>query len=170
MDIALAIDKILPAAEYTGSVTANTIDAWGAVVWRDTRRGKPTWAELEAAAPNPLDRARADKLAEIDAGYNTVILYIQAGYPDKEVLTWERQAAQARELREDPEAEALFVRTLAATKGVSVEEMTRRILANAENWEPVAAMLTAQRQIMEEAAWAADSLAALQAIKVGYTV
>ena len=77
---------------------------------------------------------------------------------------------QARELLENPEAEALFVRTLAAVKQVPVEEMCRRILANAEDWEPVAAMLTGQRQIMEERAFKAQTLDDLQAIRVGYSV
>ena len=58
MDIALAVEKILPAAEYRGSVTANTQAAWDAVVWTDTRRSKPTWAELVAAAPDPLEEAQ----------------------------------------------------------------------------------------------------------------
>ena len=60
LDIALAIGKILPAAEYLGSTTANTEAAWDAVTWTDTRRAKPTWVELEAAAqPNPIELANA---------------------------------------------------------------------------------------------------------------
>jgi len=94
----------------------------------------------------------------------------QGLYPDKEVLSWERQATQARELKADPNADAAFVRTLAAVKGVPVQEMADRILANAESWEPVAAMLTAQRQLMEEAAYAAVTIAEVAAIHVGYTV
>ncbi|MDL2315663.1 hypothetical protein LJC59_01075, partial [Desulfovibrio sp. OttesenSCG-928-A18] len=104
----------------------------------------------------PLEELRTAKLAEINAGYESVMSYVQAGYPLTEVLSWERQATQARELQSDPDADALFVRALAATKGVDVPEMTRRILSNAESWEPVAAMLTAQRQLMEEAVFAAQ--------------
>lgn len=63
-DIALAVDQLLPAAEYRGSTTANTPEAWDAVVWLDERRDKPTWAELAAAAP---DMEAAARLAEIDA-------------------------------------------------------------------------------------------------------
>ena len=60
MDIALSIEKLLPAAEYSGSVTANTEQAWDAVSWTDKRRVKPTWAELEAAAqPNQAELANA---------------------------------------------------------------------------------------------------------------
>lgn len=49
MDIALAIEKLLPAAEYRGSVVMNTPACWGAVSWTDSRIAKPTWAELESA-------------------------------------------------------------------------------------------------------------------------
>lgn len=120
--------------------------------------------------PPTLEKSRTAKIAEINAGYDTVISWVQAGYPLKEVLSWETQAAQARTLQDDPQAEALFVRALAATKGVSVEEMAGRILDNARNWEPVAAMLTAQRQLMEEAAEKARSVEEVEAVKVGYRV
>ena len=118
--------------------------------------------------PPTLEEARNAKLIEINAGYSTVMGFIQAGYPQEEVLSWERQATQARELAQNPEAEAAFVRSLAATKNLPVEEMCARILANAASWEPVAAMLTGARQVMEGAAHAAETVEELQAIKVAY--
>lgn len=45
MDIAYAIEGLVPAAEYEGSVTANTYDAFSAIVWKDARP-KPTWEAL----------------------------------------------------------------------------------------------------------------------------
>ena len=120
---------------------------------------------------NPtLETVRTTKLTEINTGYSAVMAYIQAGYPAEEVLSWERQASQARGLLANPEAEAVFVRVLASQKGVSVPEMRDRILANATNWEPIAALLTAQRQIMEESAYMAQTIADVENIKVGYSV
>lgn len=123
-----------------------------------------------APPPPTFQEVQDAKVTEINSGYESVMAYIQAGYPDKEVLSWERQATQARELQANANADALFVRSLAATKGVSAEEMAGRILANAESWEPVAAMLTAQRQMMEEAAYAAQSVEEVAAVRVGYSV
>ena len=145
--------------EYAGQVQP-FVEAWAA-----------EWARLEeeASRPRTFEQTRLAKLGEINAGYSSVMGFVQAGYPDEEVLSWERQATQARELKADPNAEAAFVRTLAAVKGVAVQEMADRILANAESWEPVAAMLTAQRQMMEEAAYAAQTVAEIDAIRVGYT-
>ncbi|MCC8193899.1 MAG: hypothetical protein LIP28_04560 [Deltaproteobacteria bacterium] len=74
MDIALAVETILAGASYRGSVTDNTEDAWNKVVWLDDRRGKPTWAEVTAAAPDPLVEARARKIAAIDAETSAAIL------------------------------------------------------------------------------------------------
>ena len=115
-----------------------------------------------------LEMARHNKLEEINAGYCKVMDYVQAGYPLDEVLSWERQATQARELTQNPAADALFVRALAATKKISVEEMCSRILANAASWQPIAAMLTGCRQVMEEAAFSAETVEEIQAIKVSY--
>ena len=128
------------------------------------------WTVEKPIIPPTLEEARTAKLAEINAGYSSVMGYIQAGYPAEEILSWERQATQARELTQNPAAEAAFVRGLAATKKLTVEEMCARILANAASWEPVAAMLTGQRQVMEEAAHAAETVEELQAIKVAYRV
>ena len=122
-------------------------------------------------APMPtFEEARMAKLAEINAGYESVMAYVQAGYPQSEVISWPVQASQARELAQNEAAPALFVRSLAVTKGVEIEEMCRRILANSHSWEPVAAMLTAQRQILEEATWRAETKEQIAAIKVAYTV
>lgn len=139
------------------------------------RLATPEEIEVIINGPTPtIEEARAAKIAEINAGYDSVMGYVQSGYPDREVLSWERQASQARAYRDDPALDiatrAAFVAALAKTKGLTLEEMCRRILRNAESWEPVAAMLTGQRQLMEEAAWAAETTEQVSAIKVGYTV
>ena len=137
------------------------------VAWGPLPEG---WTEEEPIIPPTLEEARTAKLAEINAGYSAVMGYIQTGYPTEEVLSWERQATQARELTQNPDAEAAFVRGLAATKNLSVEEMTARILANVASWEPVAAMLTGQRQVLEEATYQAETQQEIQNIKVSYKV
>lgn len=63
MDIALTIEKLVPAAQYGGSVTANNKAAFDAIRWEDSRP-KPTWAEIEAAG---FDFVKEDKLAKLAA-------------------------------------------------------------------------------------------------------
>lgn len=56
MDIALALDYLVPAAKYSGSLTANTQAAYDKITWTDSRP-KPTWAQLTAvdlSAARPL--------------------------------------------------------------------------------------------------------------------
>ena len=138
------------------------IEAWGPL--------PEGWTVEKPVVPLTLEEARTAKLAEINAGYSAAMAQLQAGYPPEEVLSWERQAAQARELQQNPAAEAAFVRGLAAAKQISVEELCARILRNAAAWEPMAAMLTGQRQVMEEIANLAETVEGVQAIKMGYTV
>jgi hypothetical protein len=53
MDICLTLAHLVPMAEYSGSLTANTRASFDALLWRDART-KPTWAELNAAAADAL--------------------------------------------------------------------------------------------------------------------
>lgn len=51
MDIALALESLVPAVQYGGSLTANIREAYNALRWED-ERPKPTWEEIEAAWTN----------------------------------------------------------------------------------------------------------------------
>jgi hypothetical protein len=48
MDIALAIEALVPEAEYFGSTTANTKECFDNLNWQDERT-KPTWEEVQEA-------------------------------------------------------------------------------------------------------------------------
>jgi hypothetical protein len=48
MDIALAIEVLIPSAEYFGSTTQNTKSEFDALVWNDSRQ-KPTWTAISKA-------------------------------------------------------------------------------------------------------------------------
>lgn len=48
MDIALAIEKLVPRARYGGSTTSNTRSQFESLRWEDDRK-KPTWKQLEKA-------------------------------------------------------------------------------------------------------------------------
>jgi hypothetical protein len=48
IDIALAIEALIPAANYFGSTTDNTKKAFDELNWLD-QRVKPTWSQVQAA-------------------------------------------------------------------------------------------------------------------------
>ena len=45
IDVALALEALIPSANYNGSLTENTQDAYEALRWNDLR-DKPTWAQI----------------------------------------------------------------------------------------------------------------------------
>lgn len=49
IDVALAIEALVPAALYGGSVAKNTRKEFESIVWKD-KRSKPTWNELEVVS------------------------------------------------------------------------------------------------------------------------
>jgi hypothetical protein len=63
MDLAILIERLVPAAKYRGSVTANDKAAFDGLIWEDDR-SKPTWSEIEAASS---DVAKERKLTELAA-------------------------------------------------------------------------------------------------------
>ena len=62
MDIALAIEALLPAAEYYGSTTANNKDCFDNLDWQDSRP-KPTWEQVQ----NGYVQAQAEAEAKATA-------------------------------------------------------------------------------------------------------
>ena len=54
-DVATALETLVPAAKYGGSLTANTREAFDALRWEDDRP-KPSWDDVEAAmTPDPAE-------------------------------------------------------------------------------------------------------------------
>lgn len=77
MDVAIALEQLVPAAVYGGSLTDNSQEAYDALRWEDDR-DKPSWADVEAAwadytpPPDPQDAFlssidTASTLAELKA-------------------------------------------------------------------------------------------------------
>lgn len=58
MDVAIAIESLVPGAQYTGSLTDNTQEAFDALVWTDERE-KPTWEALTGDQDNAQTAATA---------------------------------------------------------------------------------------------------------------
>jgi hypothetical protein len=63
MDVALILNDQIPKAQYYGSLTDNTQEAYGALHWHDVRE-KPSWAILEAAWNTYLTNKQVIELEE----------------------------------------------------------------------------------------------------------
>lgn len=61
MDVALALDVLVPGAQYGGSLTANTEEVYDAIIWQDERQ-KPSWEAIQSAQlpQDPLSKQLED--------------------------------------------------------------------------------------------------------------
>ena len=78
IDVALAIAIIHPAPKYSGSVTANTEEAYSKIRWED-ERPQPTWAELVEAWENYDPPPAPPTLQERLESAEDTILYLLDG-------------------------------------------------------------------------------------------
>ncbi len=63
VDVAAAIDVLVAAAEYRGSLTSNTQADYDALIWED-ERPKPSWEAIQAADITPkLSKSERLRLA-----------------------------------------------------------------------------------------------------------
>jgi hypothetical protein len=66
IDIALGIETLLPTAQYFGSLTANTKEAFDELVWQDERT-KPTWKQVQDAYNALPEEIKYPEIAEAQA-------------------------------------------------------------------------------------------------------
>lgn len=59
MDIALILDKLVPAARYGGSLTDNTKAQYDNLNWED-ERNKPSWDDIQSAWVNTEKESNAE--------------------------------------------------------------------------------------------------------------
>ena len=90
IDVALALDVLVPAAEYGGCLTGNTKEEYEALRWEDPRE-KPSWESVqgvdtttaesfEALARRVLDEsASVPMLVQLAPILPSVLLFAQAG-------------------------------------------------------------------------------------------
>lgn len=69
---------------------------------------------------------------------------LRQDYPDSEVLSWDKQEAEARA------GGGPLVAALAAARGLDEQELIRRILAKAESFAVISGTIIGQRQALED--------------------
>lgn len=95
------------------------------------------------------------KIKEVREAADNAANLLKLNYSQAEFDTWEKQEKGARALQADPDStipEADFVRTLAATRGLTLDEMITKILnAAARALLPGAQIIGIQQRLEDEA-------------------
>ena len=111
-----------------------------------------------------LEELKSSKLADINAAYDTATSALVSTYPQTELLTFDKQEAEARAWEADNAAETPLVDMLAAGRQMDKTELVSRIIAKADAFALAAGYLTGQRQRYEDmlaAAQTAEDVAAI---------
>lgn len=115
-----------------------------------------------------LEEAKAAKLAEINAACDAALAALIADYPESELLTFDKQEAEARALLADPEAATPFLTPLAAARGLETKELARKVIAKADAFTTASGHVIGLRQKDEDRLTAAQTVEDVAAIVPDY--
>lgn len=121
--------------------------------WDIARAAEEAAAEAERLAEyNKPENARARKYAEINEGCQAALTALTATYPDRELLTFERQEREARALLAgDSATDVTHITAIAQGRGIPVDELAQKIIAKADAFALASGALIGQRQWYEDA-------------------
>lgn len=137
-------------------------------LWQAEKARREKAAAEAAEEYNSLASTKARKLAEINAACDAALAALTAGYPSSELLTFDKQEAEARALLADPEAATPFLTPLAAARGLETEELARKVIAKADAFTTASGHVIGLRQKDEDRLKAAQSVEDVAAIVPEY--
>ena len=120
--------------------------------------------EIKAIPEATLEELKEAKLAEINSVYDEATSSLVSTYPQTELLTFDKQEAEARAYSADPSASTPFLSGLAKARGITLDDLVGRVIAKSEAFEAAVATLTGQRQRYEDllgVATTAEEIAAI---------
>ena len=129
-----------------------------------TAQSDGTWTFQDTS----LEAAKAQKLAEINAGCDAILKQAVSGYPETEQQTFYKQDAESAAYLENPETETPFLTILAAARGIDLATMVTKVRAKTDAFSRLSAFICGQRQAMEDALDACASVEEVEALLVSY--
>lgn len=157
-------NRLLDATAYEAEV-APYVALWQA------EKDRLDKAAAEAAEEyNSLANTKARKLAEINAACDAALAALTADYPSSELLTFDKQEAEARALLADPEAATPFLTPLASARGLETEDLARKVIAKADAFTTASGHVIGLRQKDEDRLKAAQSVEDVAAIVPEYVL
>lgn len=117
-----------------------------------------------------LEELKAAKLAQINEGCQSALAALTPTYPEKELLTFERQEREARALLAGDGSDVAHITAIASGRGIPVEELARKIVAKADVFSLGSGLLIGRRQRYEDMLEGAQTKEAVAAIQPVYTL
>jgi hypothetical protein len=111
-----------------------------------------------------LDELKLRKLAELSAAFATRIATLKAAYPEDEIQSWFKQEAEAKAYVADNTAATPLLAAMARARGISIDDLAGRVIANADVYSVAAGSLIGNRQKYEDEVNAAANTTAVAAI------
>ncbi|EEG10313.1 hypothetical protein [Pseudogulbenkiania ferrooxidans] len=113
-------------------------------------------AEAAALCAPSMDQIRAASLAAINGRASELLANLSAAYPDGEVQSWAQQTREAEALAVDPGAATPMLTAIAASRGLTVEELAARVRAKVQAYAVASGRIIGQRQALEDTIHAVD--------------
>lgn len=110
--------------------------------------------------------AKAAKLSEINKAANKIMAALISTYPDHEISTFDKQEAEARAYMADPTAPTPLLSALAKARGLSMDELVKRVIAKADVFATASGYIIGQRQALEDQLDTCKTLEEVQSIVV----
>lgn len=117
-----------------------------------------------------LEELKAAKLAQINEGCQSALAALTPTYPEKELLTFERQEREARALLAGDGSDVAHITAIASGRGIPVAELARKIVAKADAFSLASGLLIGRRQQYEDLLEDAQTKEAVAAIQPVYTL
>lgn len=111
------------------------------------------WSEVDGSWKIKLDVAKQQKMEEIRSATNMYMEQLKSNFSNAEMETWARQENGLKLLSEDIESQeydAQWVKALAATRGITVEEQMQRISYASNLMNTYAYQLVGYQQKLED--------------------
>ena len=96
-----------------------------------------------------LETKKLIKLQYFNTMFNGLIGQVKTTYPDTEVESWAKQEKEAREYLADNSSQALLVRSIATSRGVSLDYLANKIVEKSDLYAAYVGNLIGTRQLLE---------------------
>lgn len=117
-----------------------------------------------------LDEAKREKLNEINDKCDAALATLTATYPERELLSFDKQEAEARALVAGDSSNVAHITAIATARGITVDELAQKIIAKADAFSVASGKIIGHRQALETQVENAATKEDVVAVVVDYSM